>query len=125
MIFVTVGTTYFDDLIEEVDRLVKTGEIDDDVFAQIGQGQYVPANIKWTNYLSDIYSYYDQADLVICHGGTGTVLELLTRSKDFIAVSNRELPCDHQADFLKALELRDYCACCYDVSELAKMLKEQ
>jgi beta-1,4-N-acetylglucosaminyltransferase len=122
MIFVTVGTTHFDDLIREVDRLVRVGEIREEVLAQIGEGQYVPSHIKWIRYAKTLEPYFEEADLVICHGGVGSVFELLRMGKPFIAVANKVLQHDHQADFLRAMQARGWCAACYDVADLTKAL---
>jgi len=122
MIFVTVGTTYFDELIREVDRLAGTGAISGNVLAQIGQGQYVPSNIEWVRYLRDMRPSLEKAELTICHGGV-TVFELLLMHRPFLAVPNRALPGDHQTGMLRALEARGWCACCYDVANLGEALK--
>jgi len=90
MIFVTVGTTYFDELVEQVDRLVREGEIEDDVLAQIGSGTYVPSSCRWVRYLDSLEPEFLRADLVICAGGA-TVFELLRLRKNFIAVPNRSV----------------------------------
>lgn len=123
MIFVTVGTTYFDELVEEVDRLVDTGLIRDRVVAQVGEGRYTPRNLEWFRYAPTLKPYYDQADLVIGHGGTGTVFDLLRMGKPFVAVANRALAHDHQADLLRAIDRRRWCRCCYDLKALGRMVR--
>lgn len=122
MIFVTVGTTHFDDLIQAVDQLVRVGEIREEVLAQIGQGQYVPSHVKWIRYAKTLEPHFAEADLVICHGGVGSVFELLRMGKPFIAVANRALQHDHQSDFLRAMQARGWCTACYDLADLAKAL---
>ena len=49
MIFVTVGTHEqpFNRLIQKIDELVRDGEIEDDVFMQIGYSTYEPKYTKW------------------------------------------------------------------------------
>lgn len=122
MIFVTVGTTYFDELVEQVDRLVREGEIEDDVLAQIGSGTYVPSSCRWVRYLDSLEPEFLRADLVICAGGA-TVFELLRLRKNFIAVPNRSVQDDHQLDVLRALEAEGACACCRDVRDLGARIK--
>ncbi|HUT57015.1 MAG TPA: PssE/Cps14G family polysaccharide biosynthesis glycosyltransferase [Planctomycetota bacterium] len=124
MIFVTVGTTRFEDLVMEMDRLVGAGEITDEVFAQIGSGQYVPSNMKWTRYVKNIQECFRRADLVVCHGGAGTVFELLQIGARFIAVPNRSLQDDHQSDLCRALEARGWAVCCYDLDRLGSLFKK-
>ncbi|MHB0954806.1 MAG: PssE/Cps14G family polysaccharide biosynthesis glycosyltransferase [Pirellulaceae bacterium] len=118
MIFVTVGTTHFDELIEEVDRLRGGGEISEHVYAQIGSGKYVPQHLEWVRYLDNIQEVMKKADLIVCHSGTGTVFELLNLRKAFITVPNRRLKDDHQADLVKALESEGWCNCCWELSHL-------
>jgi len=123
MIFVTVGTTIpFDELIQEVDRLVGEGSITEDVFAQIGSGTYEPRHVRWVRYVPTICDQLDEASLVICHGGVGTVFELIRLGKSFIAVPNPRAAGGHQRDLLCALEAEGLCRSCYDVRSLEKML---
>ena len=123
MIFVTVGTTHFDPLIKEVDRLKSTGIIEDDVIAQIGEGQYIPKHLQWFRYTDDMHRYYKESRLCICHGGVGSIYELLYLGKEFIAVANRDLKDDHQSDLLKALMKRNWCRCCLHLEELEVALR--
>ncbi|WDD99468.1 PssE/Cps14G family polysaccharide biosynthesis glycosyltransferase [Thalassomonas actiniarum] len=103
MIFVTVGTFYFDPLIKALDALVAKGVIKEKVICQIGKGRYEPSHCEYFRYTQEIEPYIAQADLVICHGGTGSVLNLLLEEKKFLAVANTELADDHQTEFLSAL----------------------
>ncbi|MBW2739997.1 MAG: hypothetical protein JRE64_14390 [Deltaproteobacteria bacterium] len=124
MIFVTVGTTYFDDLIQEVDRLRRIGVIQDKVVAQIGSGSYEPKHLEWFRYSNSIQDYFKDAVLCICHGGVGSIFELLALKKDIIAVANRELKDDHQADLIRVLAKHNWCRYCLHVKELEDVLKD-
>jgi len=103
MIFVTVGTSSFDSLIEHIDQLVRDGVINDDVVCQIGAGSYLPKHCDFFTYTKDLDSYFKKADLIVSHGGTGTVLELLSSGKKFIVVANTSLADNHQVEFLSGL----------------------
>jgi beta-1,4-N-acetylglucosaminyltransferase len=124
MIFVTVGTTHFDDLIREVDRLCSIGVIVDNVIAQIGSGSYEPIHMKWFRYSKDIHKYFEDSQLCICHGGVGSIFELLAIQKDIIVVANRSLKDDHQSDLLRMLEKHNWFRCCFNLVELEKALKD-
>jgi beta-1,4-N-acetylglucosaminyltransferase len=103
MIFITVGNGRFDSLVSKVDSLVKNKKIKDNILIQIGQGNYIPEHCNWFRYKQSLERYYKSADLVICHGGSGTVFELLRMKKRFIAVPNLERTDSHQIEFLKAI----------------------
>ena len=51
MIFVTVGSTHFDPLIETIDNLILEKVISDNVICQIGNGKYEPRNCKFYRFL--------------------------------------------------------------------------
>lgn len=115
-IFVTVGSTHFDSLIEAVDsdefletatRLGYT-----EIRAQIGNYQ----GPKLRN-LKDVFSYAKpeefsknlmSADLVIGHAGAGTVMEVLKIGKPLLVVVNSELMHDHQIEVAQALADRGF-----------------
>lgn len=123
MIFVTVGTYKFDSLIIEVDRLCKNILQDIEVICQIGCGDYTPKNgSKWFRYLPNLGVFIDNADLIIGHGGTGTIISTLTRRKPFIGVVNHELAENHQLDMLKILQDMGYLIFCHNPSELSKKI---
>ncbi|MHA1239122.1 MAG: PssE/Cps14G family polysaccharide biosynthesis glycosyltransferase [Candidatus Odinarchaeia archaeon] len=105
-IFVSVGTSKFDMLIEKVDELVGCGFIDGaNVSAQIGFGRYVPKNIKnWFRLTKHLNKYLQKADLIICHGGAGILFEALKYGKKIIAVPNPQLVEEHQLELVKKLE---------------------
>lgn len=102
VIFVTVGTTHFDSLIREIDRLVACGLIADRVVCQYGAGKYVPTHVEGFTFQPTIEHWLDSADLVICHGGS-TVLAMLQRGKRFVAIANTDLAGDHQSKMLTKL----------------------
>ncbi len=104
MIFVTIGTTLcFDELIETVDDLVAKGQISEPVVCQIGTSKYIPKNCEYFRFQPSIDNWIQKASLVICHGGTGTVLSLIEKNKPFIAAANKRGADDHQSQFLSKL----------------------
>lgn len=103
-LFVTVGNGKFDPLIKEIDRLVEEKKIDHDVIIQIGHGSYKPKNCHWFTFAPSLQEYYRQADLVIGHGGPGTVFEVLRLKKPLIALPNRDRTDPrHQVEYLRAI----------------------
>ena len=102
MIFVTVGTTYFDDLIREVDRLAAEGFFKEEVICQISTGTYKPQHCQYFTSKDTIEPYLSECSLLISHGGM-TVLEAIWRGKRVVAVSNRNMANNHQVQFLRKL----------------------
>ena len=104
MIFVTVGNGKFDPLIKEIDRLIGSGSIKDQVVMQIGHGRYHPQHCESFQFKSTLEHYFDQADLVISHGGPGSVFDVLRKGKKLIALPNRDRTDPrHQVEYLRAM----------------------
>lgn len=107
MIFVTVGTHEqpFNRLIEEVDRLVETGVIEDEVFIQTGYSTYEPKFCKWSNLISfdEMNKLMRTSDIIITHGGPATFMSAVSNGKRTIVVPRQEKygehVNDHQVDF--------------------------
>ena len=116
MIFVTVGTTAFDSLIQTVDEIAN--QVEEEIICQIADGKYVPNNCKYFTFKSSIETEFKNADLVICHGGAGTLFNLLGLKKRVISVPNLERKDKHQTDLIDTLSEENYIIPCYELSEL-------
>lgn len=104
ILFVTVGNGKFDPLVQELDRLKKEGKISHDVTIQLGHGQYKPSHCQWFTFDPHLGKYYEKADLIISHGGPGTVFEILRLKKPLIALPNRDRTDPlHQVEYLEAM----------------------
>ena len=125
MIFVTVGTTlWFDELIVAVDRFVENRQIQEHVVCQIGNGKYSPKNCEYFRFEKSIDTWINRASLVICHGGTGTVLQLITMRKPFFAVANSLGAHGHQSQFLSKLESLKCMLWCTDLETLPRYIQK-
>jgi UDP-N-acetylglucosamine--N-acetylmuramyl-(pentapeptide) pyrophosphoryl-undecaprenol N-acetylglucosamine transferase len=80
LLFATVGVTFpFDRMIEMVATLKADGTIWEDVVFQTGIGGFNPPNTTSFETLpfEAIKNYLRDADIVVCHGGTGSVITSL------------------------------------------------
>uniref|UniRef100_A0A8C9H2I3 UDP-N-acetylglucosamine transferase subunit ALG13 n=1 Tax=Piliocolobus tephrosceles TaxID=591936 RepID=A0A8C9H2I3_9PRIM len=123
--FVTVGTTSFDDLIACVsapDSLQKIESLGyNRLILQIGRGTVVPETFSTESFTLDVYRYKDslkedirKADLVISHAGAGSCLEALEKGKPLVVVINEKLMNSHQLELAKQLHKEShlfYCTC--------------
>lgn len=116
MIFVTVGTTDFDRLVEAADRLAAAS--DEEVVIQIGHGRYEPQHARWFRFAESLAPYYEQASLVIAHGGFGTVTEVLRCGLPLVGVSNPDRYDRHQDQILQAFEEAGHLVWCRDLVDL-------
>ena len=109
MIFVTVGTHEqpFNRLIQEVDHLVETGVIKEEVFIQTGYSIYEPKFCQWSRLISfdQMSKFMQKADIIITHGGPATFMSAITNGKKPIVVPRQEKfgehVNDHQVDFAR------------------------
>jgi len=113
MILVTVGTQYFDELIDEVDRLAEIGVLPQPILAQVGLSKRKPTNVKYVAFDKNLLETAKKADLIITHAGTGSLCEFISLGKPFIAVVNQTKAGNHQLEFLEHLSgLYDFCWIC-------------
>lgn len=131
MIFVCVGSReyQFNRLLKKLDELVEQGELEDKVFAQIGQSDYLPRNYEYKRFLSvdEFKEYQKNADLVISHGGTGALIGALKLGKQVIAVPRLarygEHIDNHQTQISSVLAEEGYLRCVMDIDDLIKEIK--
>ena len=114
MIFVTVGTHEqpFNRLIQEVDHLVETGVIKEEVFIQTGYSIYEPKFCQWSRLISfdQMSEFMQKADIIITHGGPATFMSAIANGKKPIVVPRQEKfgehVNDHQVDFAQQVKER-------------------
>jgi len=119
MIFVTAGTIGSDDIIKKVDEIAP--KLNDTVFVTLGRGGYIPKNCKWVRYTPKITAYFKKANLVITHGGAGTLFECLLLNKRIVAIPQKHT--DDQSDIVDKLSEDGYIIKCDSLDELEKYVK--
>ena len=120
-IFVTVGSTDFDTLVQAVDRLAPT--LNGTGIMQIGGGQYEPSNMPFFRFANSLAPYYEQASLVIAHGGLATTMEVLMRGLPLVSVSNPDRYDNHQDDLLSNMAQEGYLVWCRQLGNLKQAIR--
>ena len=103
-----------------MDRL--TPILGEPVVIQCGDGQYMPRHAQHFRFVPSLQPYYEQASLVVSHGGKGTCLEVLAAGKSLIAVDNPDRYDRHQTDLLRALEADGFLIWCRRIGQLEQTI---
>ncbi|XP_008302280.1 UDP-N-acetylglucosamine transferase subunit ALG13 homolog [Stegastes partitus] len=124
-VFVTVGTTSFDELIETIISSEATQALKARGYGrlvlQVGRGALLPDADSCPNIRLEAFRYknslaedIEQADLIISHAGAGSCLEALGAGKPLLVVVNDKLMNNHQLELAKQLHVDShllYCTC--------------
>ena len=133
IVFVTVGTTQFNELIEAVSQESFLHQLVQDGFTkliiQYGRGTPPPSSlnnderqqksmggsnritVEWFDFSPSLQSYMSCASVIVCHAGAGSIMESLSyRKKHTIVVINNELMDNHQLELAQALQQRNHIA---------------
>lgn len=110
LILVCVGASEykFDRLLKIVDELCDENILKgEEIIAQIGNTDYAPRNYKSFNLIGrdDFQKYMEEAELIITHAGTGSVIPPLKLGKKVIVFPRLEKYKEHLDNH--QLELRD------------------
>jgi UDP-N-acetylglucosamine--N-acetylmuramyl-(pentapeptide) pyrophosphoryl-undecaprenol N-acetylglucosamine transferase len=113
LLFATVGATLpFDRLVETVARSAEKGEITERIIIQTGEGGLKPPGLETSetfpfDYILDLLK---DAKIVVCHGGTGSLITALRNGCIVIAMPRLyalgEHYDDHQSDIIAAFSAR-------------------
>ncbi len=127
MIYLTVGKFHkgFDRLVKPFDNFCKVNKIK--CVAQIGGGDYLPRYIRYSkefNYKKHLLNI-KKSNLVITHGGYGTLIDLINANKKFIVFPREKDEAGHdQKMSIKNLEKKMKLTVCYSQKKLEiKILK--
>lgn len=131
MIFVTVGTSKqdFSRLIREIDKLIDEKVINDEVVVQSNLCMYKPKNFVINSQLSkrEYQLYLKKCDLIITHGGVGSIMDGLKNNKKVIAFPRlakySEAVNDHQVEIINEFKKMNYILT-GKISDLDKILED-
>lgn len=132
MILVTLGTQdkTFVRLLDEIDKLINKGIIQDKVIVQAGFTKYSSDNMEIFDLIpqDEFNNLMSKADLVITHGGVGNIISALEKNKKVIAVPRLakygEHINDHQTQIIAKFNDLGYIIGLQDVDELDRAIKE-
>jgi len=102
LIFVTVGSRHypFDRLFVKLDALYEDGTLTEPMFAQIGTSQYKPQHYEYQDFITPeaFEQRIQEADIVVSHGASGSIMKALNAGKKVIAVTRLEKYNEHIND---------------------------
>lgn len=131
LIFVCVGTRkyQFNRLFVKLDELYEKGVIKENIYAQLGVSTYKPKHFKYKDFISpeEFDLKVNEADLVITHGASGSIMKALNAGKKVIAVTRLEKYGehinDHQIQNNRAFALNKYLLAVFEMDDLEKAIQ--
>lgn len=116
MIFVTVGTqpNGFLRCLKEVEKLIDTYHIEEEVVAQIGNTDFETTKFKTIPFTSvtEFDELISKASVVITHAGSGAIFGSIKAGKKIIAMARlhdfNEMADNHQTELIKKLSEGGY-----------------
>jgi UDP-N-acetylglucosamine transferase subunit ALG13 len=130
LLFATVRATLpFDRLVRSVAMLKRQGDIDEDVIIQTGAGGAGQPGIKCfeTTSFKDMLAILRRAKVVVCHGGTGSLITALREGCQIVAMPRRfedgEHYDNHQSEIVEAFRDRGLIQVAHTPEELRLALR--
>lgn len=131
MILVLLGTqkNSFHRLLEEVQKCIDEGTIKDKVVVQAGSTKFESDDMEIFNLIEQnkFNELIEQANIIITHGGVGSIVTAVKLGKKVIAVPRLrkygEHVNDHQIQIVETFSKQGFIKGIKDVSELKETLK--
>lgn len=132
MILVTLGTQdkSFKRLLEAIDKQVMLGNIKDKIIVQAGHTKYNSANMTIFDFIpyDEFDEYIKKCNLLITHGGVGSIITGLKYGKKVIAAPRLakygEHTNDHQLQIIDNFTENGYILGLYDFAKLDEVIKK-
>ncbi|WP_227394321.1 PssE/Cps14G family polysaccharide biosynthesis glycosyltransferase [Jeotgalibacillus aurantiacus] len=132
MILVVLGTHElpFKRLLEQVEKQIDAGIIDEEVIVQNGHTAFKSKKMTFIPFMSyqQMEELYDQASLIITHGGTGSITQGIKIGKKMIAVPRLkkygEHNDDHQIEIVEQFSNSNHLLKWTDEDDLGLTIKE-
>lgn len=128
MIFVTLGTQdkQFIRLLKYIEDNIKNGVIKEKVIVQAGSTNFDSKLMEIKKFMDreEFKKYLLKAELIITHGGVGTILEAINHKKKVIGVARLkkygEHVNDHQTQLLENFSKKEYIIYCKNLDDFSK-----
>ena len=132
MILVMLGTqnNSFHRLLEKIEELIKNDVIKDNVIVQAGYTKFKSDDMQIFDLIprEKLEKYQNQADLIITHGGVGSIITSLKLGKKVIAIPRLheygEHVNNHQIEIVELFNNKGYIIGCMDLEKLEEALKK-
>ncbi len=132
MVLVLLGTQNlsFKRLLDAIQFQIDKGHIKEKVIVQAGSTQYQSKNMEIFTLIpmEELSNLIKKADLIITHGGVGSIMEGIKHHQKIIAVPRlkkyKEHVNDHQLQIVKEFSNLGYLLALNDLDEFAKALKD-
>lgn len=116
MILVLLGTqnNSFHRLLEEIEKNIEDGTIKEKVIVQAGYTKFETDKMEIIDMMSkeQLEKFQDEADLIITHGGVGSIISSIEKGKKVIAVPRMheygEHVNNHQKEIVKDFNDKGY-----------------
>ena len=116
MILVLLGTqnNSFHRLLEEIEKNIKDGTIKEEVIVQAGYTKFQSHKMRIIDLISkeQLEKFQDETDLIITHGGVGSIISSIEKGKKVIAVPRMheygEHVNNHQKEIVKDFNDKGY-----------------
>ena len=130
MILVTLGTQdkSFTRLLDAIQKQIDLGNIKDKVIVQAGCTKYKSKDMQILDLIpyDEFEKYIKECDLLITHGGVGSIITGLKNKKKVIAAARlakyKEHTNDHQLQIIKNLSVSGYILPLDDFDKLDEVL---
>ena len=132
MILVLLGTqnNSFHRLLEEIEKLIEKKVIKDEVIVQSGYTKYESNHMKIFGLIpkQKLEQYQNKADVIITHGGVGSIISTIKKGKKVIAIPRNheynEHVNNHQKEIVKLFDEKGYIIGIKEVGELEEALSK-
>lgn len=130
MILVLLGTqnNSFHRLLEEIEKNIKDGTIREEVIVQAGYTKFQSHRMRIIDLMSkeQLDKFQNEADLIITHGGVGSIISSIEKGKKVIAVPRMheygEHVNNHQKEIVKDFNDKGYIIGIEKVEDLKKAI---